>query len=68
VSAPPAVFYLQGAVRSQVDGPVITAIATLDADTDLDQVRRLPGVRVNVFPLGLEDLYIELFGGSEDGQ
>jgi ABC-2 type transport system ATP-binding protein len=67
-SAPPAGFAVPGAVRSQVDGPVITAIATLDADTDLDQVRRLPGVRVNVFPLGLEDLYIELFGSSEDGQ
>ena len=55
-------FRVPGAVRSQVDGPVVTAIVELADDAQLDPLRRLPGVRVTVFPLGLEEIFIELFG------
>jgi ABC-2 type transport system ATP-binding protein len=65
-SGPPAGFRIPGAVRSKVDGPVVSAVVRLSNDAELDAVRRIPGVRVNVFPLGLEDLYIELFGELED--
>jgi ABC-2 type transport system ATP-binding protein len=65
-TAPPDGFEVPGTVRAQVDGPVVTAIVNLENDTDLDEIRRIPGARVNVFPLGLEDLYIELFGGGEE--
>jgi ABC-2 type transport system ATP-binding protein len=64
--APPPGFELPGMVRSSVEGPVLTAIVDLESDADLDEARRIPGARVHVFPLGLEDLYIELFGGSRE--
>lgn len=65
-TAPPPGFLIPGAVRSRADGPVVSAIVRLSRDSDLDPLRRIPGVRVNVFPLGLEDLYIELFGEQEE--
>jgi ABC-2 type transport system ATP-binding protein len=58
----PADFRVPGAVRSRTDGPVVTAVARLESDTQLDAIRSIPGARVNVFPLGLEDTFIELFG------
>ena len=48
-----------GAIRSQRLGPVLTAIARIADDAQLDPLRNAPGVRVNVFPLTLEELFIE---------
>jgi ABC-2 type transport system ATP-binding protein len=59
---PPAGFAVPGAVRSRTEGPVVTAVVRLESDTQLDAVRAIPGARVNVFPLGLEDTFIEIFG------
>ena len=64
-SGPPAGFRIPGAVRSKTVGPVVSAVVR-GSDAELDAIRRIPGARVNVFPLGLEDLYIELFGELED--
>jgi len=61
-SAPPADFAIPGAIRAQVAGPVVSAIARLTSDTQLDGVRALRGARLNVFPLGLEEIFVELFG------
>ena len=60
--APPEGFAVPGAVRSRADGPVVTAVVRLLSETQLDAVRAIPGARVNVFPLGLEDIFIELLG------
>jgi ABC-2 type transport system ATP-binding protein len=60
----PADFHVPGAVRETREGPVVTAVARVESDTQLDAVKRIPGARVNVFPLGLEDAFIELFGAS----
>jgi ABC-2 type transport system ATP-binding protein len=59
---PPNDFSIPGALRTQTAGPVVHAIATLSDDAQLDNIRRLPGVRVNLFSLGLEEIFIELFG------
>jgi ABC-2 type transport system ATP-binding protein len=59
---PPPDFAVPGAIRSQTDGPVLTAIVHLTADTQLDPIRQRAGVRVNVFPLSLEEVFIALFG------
>ena len=59
---PPAGFAVPGAIRSRAEGAVLTAIVNLASDDQLDPIRRLPGVRVQEFPLGLEDIFIELFG------
>ncbi len=51
-----------GALRSERLGPVLTAIARVGDDALLDGLRSHPGVRVNVFPLSLEELFVEWFG------
>ena len=60
--APPEGFTIPGAVSSRADGPVVSAVVEMLSETQLDGIRALPGVRVNVFPLGLEEIFIELFG------
>ncbi len=60
--APPPDFTIRGALRSETAGPVITAIVRLEREEDLEALRRTPDARVNVFPLGLEDIFISLFG------
>jgi len=53
-----------GTIRSEDLGPVLTAIARIADDAQLDPIRSLPGVRVHVFPLTLEELFIEWMGPS----
>lgn len=57
---PPAV-EVPGSFRSERLGPVLTAIARVSDDAQLDRLRALSGVRVNVFPLTLEELFVEWF-------
>ncbi len=52
---------IPGAMRSHRLGPVLTAVTRIADDTQLDGLRSSPGVRVNVFPLTLEELFVELF-------
>jgi ABC-2 type transport system ATP-binding protein len=61
-AAPPAGFAVPGAVRSHTAGAVVTALVRLEDEAQLDPVRRMPGVRVQVFPLGLEEAFIDLLG------
>lgn len=67
---PPRGFVVPGAVWTEVAGPVVTAVVRLMSDTQLDEVRQMPGVRLQVFSLGLEDIFIEMFrdaGGRRGG-
>ena len=61
-AAPPEGFSVPGAVHSETAGSVVTAVVRLVSDTQLDALREIPGARVSVFPLGLEDIFIELLG------
>lgn len=61
-------FAVPGALRTTVEGPVVTAVARLDSETQLDAVRAMEGVRVQVFLLGLEDIFIALFGREPAGE
>ena len=65
---PPPGFAIPGAVRSQTAGPVVTAVVQLASDSQLDEIRQMPGARVNVFDMGLEEAFIELLGpmGAEE--
>ena len=47
-----------GTLRSQRAGPVLTALARVTDDAQLAPVRALPGVRVNVFPLSMEEWFV----------
>jgi len=66
-AGPPEGFEIPGAIRTKVEGPVVTSVVRLVSGTQLDELRRCEGLRVNVFPLGLEDIFIDLFGpGARD--
>jgi hypothetical protein len=41
---------------------VVTALVRLEDEAQLDPVRRMEGVRVQVFPLGLEEAFIDMLG------
>jgi ABC-2 type transport system ATP-binding protein len=64
-AAPPADFAVPGAVRTQVLGPVMTALTQVTDETQLEGIRRMPGVRVFVFPLSLEELFVDFFQRPE---
>ena len=64
--APPADFAIPGAIRSRTLGPVITALTRVDDEAQLAGVRALPGARMQVFPLTLEELFVDWFGGAPD--
>lgn len=67
--APPPGFAIPGAMRVQVEGPVATALVKITSDNQLDSIHRLPGARVNIFPVNLEDLFIDLFSRDrQDGE
>lgn len=47
-----------GTLRSHRSGPVLTALARVTDDAQLATVRALPGVRVQVFPLNMEEWFV----------
>lgn len=62
--APPPHFAIPGTERCHVSGAVVTGVAQLGDGDTLESVRRWPGVRVQVFPLALEEIFIEAAGRS----
>ena len=60
--APPADFTIPGAMRTRRSGSVINAVVRLVDGSELEALRGSPGARVQVFPIGLEEIFIELFG------
>ncbi len=62
----PGDFRIPGTLRSETEGPVFTTVARLESPQQLDEIRALPGVRVSDFPLGLQDLFIELLDRPEN--
>ncbi len=63
-TAVPDGFEIPGSLRSETLGPVHTVVLRLTDPRALDGIRGIPGVRVNVFPLTLEELFMELHRGS----
>ena len=59
-AAPPPGFTVPGALRSRTTGPVVFALVRLTCPDQLEAVRRLPGTRLDVFTMGLEEIFIEL--------
>lgn len=58
---PPRGLSIPGSLRTDVLGPVVTSIARIASEDQLDSIRAMRGVRVNLFPLTLEEVFIELF-------
>jgi len=59
--ASPPDFFVPGAVRTDVAGPVVTAIVRLANEEQLEPLYQLPQARVTVFPMGLEEIFVQLF-------
>lgn len=64
--AVPEGFRLPGALRSRAEGPVLSAVVRIDSPAQLDALRATPNARVADFPLGLQDLFIELLDQPND--
>lgn len=59
---------IPGVVRCESSGPVLTAI-TRHADYQyFDSLKAKPGVRVQVFPMSLEEIFIEIIGQSRQAE
>ena len=65
--APPQDFALPGALSFEAEGPVVKAVVNEKSFETLEKLRDAPGVRIQEFSIGLEDLVIELMenGGGE---
>ncbi|OHB76837.1 MAG: hypothetical protein A2Z34_02310, partial [Planctomycetes bacterium RBG_16_59_8] len=63
--AVPDAFKLPGVIRQEQEGPVVRGVVRILSETQLDDVRNRHHARVDTFPLGLEDLCIELLGKQE---
>jgi ABC-2 type transport system ATP-binding protein len=61
----PAGFRLPGALRSRSEGPVLTAVVRIDTPAQLEAIRATPDARAADFPLGLQDLFIELLDQAQ---
>ena len=61
-------FEIPGAIRTKVEGPVVTSVVRMVSETQLDELHKRPDLRVNVFPLGLEEIFIDLFGPEARGE
>ena len=62
--SPPPHFTIPGAVRTSVSGPVVSGLTDVFDGEHIESLRRWPGVRVQVFPIGLEEIFIEVVGKS----
>jgi ABC-2 type transport system ATP-binding protein len=69
---PPPRLAIPGALRCTVAGPVVTAVIQATDPEAIEKIQRWPGVRVQVFPMGLEEIFLELVGRNlveqEDGE
>jgi ABC-2 type transport system ATP-binding protein len=65
-TVPPG-FMIPGAVWTEHSGPVATAFTRLANEAQLDSIRHLPGARVQVFPLALEEILLAFFKHKPNG-
>lgn len=63
-AAPPG-FTCPGALRQEVSGPVVSVVARI-GDEEIERLQAQPGLRVTATPVGLEDLFVELFDKEEE--
>jgi ABC-2 type transport system ATP-binding protein len=64
-SEPPPHFAVPGALRTRREGLVISAIVRWTNGSELDALRASARARVQIFPMGLEEIFMELFGNAD---
>jgi ABC-2 type transport system ATP-binding protein len=60
--AVPAGFAIPGAIRSEASGPVLNAVVRQASEPALAALAASSGARMQVFPLGLEQIVIDILG------
>jgi ABC-2 type transport system ATP-binding protein len=60
--AVPAGFAIPGTIRAEISGPVLNAVVRLADERAVDGLAAGSGARVQVFPLGLEQIVIDILG------
>lgn len=61
-------FVVPGALRVRREGVVLNAIVQWTGDSELDALRAATDARIQVFPVGLEEIFMELFGNETSGE
>lgn len=64
-NAPPEGFKLPGMIRKESVGPVVTAVCELDSESLLEEWKQQSQLRVQTFPLSLEEIFLELFENTQ---
>jgi ABC-2 type transport system ATP-binding protein len=64
--APPPQFRIHGATKCVVSGPVVSGVTEFFDAEHIEALKRWPGVRVQVFPLSLEEIFIEISKCAEE--
>ncbi len=64
-SAPPR-FNITGARRCTFAGPVVSGVTEYFDAEHLEALKRWPGVRVQTFPIGLEEIFLEICRPAEE--
>jgi ABC-2 type transport system ATP-binding protein len=65
-TAPPR-FTIPGARRCVFAGPVVTGVTEYFDAEHIDALKRWPGVRVQTFPISLEEIFLEMCRPGEEG-
>ena len=65
---PPPGFRLPGAIRLEIDGPVVSAIVRADDESAFAGFEEQFGARLRMFPLGLEEIFIEMASATREGR
>ncbi|MBM3837302.1 MAG: ABC transporter ATP-binding protein [Verrucomicrobia bacterium] len=60
--SPPQNLSIPGATRTETAGPVVTAITRHADHQYFESLKTRPGVRVQIFPMSLEEIFIEVVG------
>src|SRR5688572_10283831 len=66
-TAPPR-FAIPGARRCVFSGPVVTGVTEYFDVEHIEALKRWPGVRVQTFPISLEEIFLEMCRPGEDGE
>ena len=64
--APPPQFTIHGATKCVISGPVVSGVTEYFDAEHIEALKRWPGVRVQVFPLSLEEIFIEISKCAEE--
>ena len=60
-------FSIPGARHCNFAGPVVTGVTEFFDAEHIDALKRWPGVRVQTFPISLEEIFLEICRPDEEG-